>query len=227
MKDIFKFGFLFTVVLSVFINGFAQEAKITEKKFESLKNDAYSQLKDKNYRVKMTSESYKSTADSSPYYFINEVNEYLSPDRSHNFSERKTPEKITRSETITIGQKKYVRFDNEKWKQAESTQVNSGGTGGYVIGKKLDKSEKVEYKYQGKKNINNQKADLYEQKTKTIYNLQGREYITVITEKYWFSEKGSFLKRESSTEESDGKVTSHTVWDYEYDPTIKIKPPIK
>ena len=205
--------FVGTAVLAAFIfcaftSLRAQDAKkISEQEMNALRNTATEKLKSKNYRVKMTAESYRNVNDSAPYYFTKEITEYAAPGSYHKIWERKTSDGTTRTETISIGAKRYERTNNGEWK--EITREAGGTRGGYgSTGKPIDNEKTVEYIYQGKKVINNQTADLYEIKTVTKYKQNDWQYTSVYIERFWFNQDSLFLKTE--TESGEGKkVTSH------------------
>ena len=134
-----------------------QENNISEQEISALRKNASEKLKSKTYRVKMTYESWNIN-DSSPDRLINITTEYL-PDRYHSISEIKTVDGASREESITIGKRKFIKSNNEAWKELSPTEANHNEP----YGSSLVASEKaVECKYLGKKVINNQNADLYE-----------------------------------------------------------------
>ncbi len=228
MKKSFNIVVLSILILCSFINTFAQEKTVSEQDITNLKDTAYEKLKDKVYRVTMTSEGYMNAKDSSPNQFVKEITEYISPDRRHSIYERKTGETTFREETISIGQKKYVRRDNGNWKELSLIGNSAGNGTGSGSGFKtaiIDNEKTVECKYKGKETIKNQKADLYVLTTTRRYNSPNFKSTTVITEKFWLDKDGIFLKRESETKLDYKKVISHIVWEYQYDPNIKIEAP--
>ena len=228
MKKYFNTIILCSLLFGSFLGVFSQKKSTNEQEFTTLRNSASEKLKNRNYRIIMTSESYKNVNDFSPYYFISEITEYISPDLFHHIFERKTEQNTSREETITIGQRKYSRQNNEDWKELPTIENNNGGsgTGSGLKGIALNSEKNVEYKYKGRETVKNQKADLYEVSTTRKYNSPNFRATTVMTEKFWFDKDGMFLKTEIEFR-NNNKVTSHTVRDYEYDPNIKIEAPIK
>jgi len=232
MKKSFNIIILSSLLLCSFINIFAQEKMVSEQEITNLRNNAYEKLKNKTYRVIMTSEGYVNAKDSSPNQFVKGITEYISPDRLHSIYERKTGETTFREEAISIGQKKYVKQDNENWKELLPLGNSAGNATGIGSGSGfktaiIDNEKTVEYKYKGKETIKNQKADLYVVTTMRKYNSPNFKSTTVITEKFWLDKDGVFLKRESETKLNYKKVINHILWEYEYDPNIKIEAPIK
>jgi hypothetical protein len=211
------------LIICSILSAFAQEKVITEQELTALKETAYEKLKDKTYRVTMTSEGYGKVNDLSSKYSISEVNEYVSSDR-HHIREMKNQQGTTHEESISIGQKKYVKENNKNWRllpPSESGNKNFGTVGG-----PLNHEKTVVCKYLGEKNIKNQKADLYEIKTTRKYNNPNLRLTTEDVERLWFNKDGMFLMRESKSRLNDEKVFTKTIWEYEYDPNIKIEAPI-
>lgn len=224
MKRIFNtlsILFLFSICFAQIT---AQNRKVTEQEITSLKNNAYEKLKNRTYRRTMTSESYKNINDKAPYYYVTSILENLPPDKSHYVYENKTIDGTKRTETITIGQKKYQRLNNESWNETASESSGFGGGSGTLV----DTQKTVEYKYLGKKTIRDQDADLYEKKTTTKFESSGKKFTSIYTERFWFSKDGLFLKTENESKDGNDKITSHTIFEYEYNLTdLKIEAPIK
>lgn len=212
---------LLTLVFCISTNISAQDKKISEQEMTTLRKNAAEKLKGKSYRVKMTSESYRNVNDSAPYYFTEDISEFVPPDSYRDVFERKTVDGTTRSETIRIGKRKFVRLNNQAWKEISETEIGFGSGGGQ--GKPVESETSVEYTYKGKRFINNQNADLYE--ILTVREYKDSKSITIYTEKFWFSREGLYLKTENEFGYNK-RVTSHTVREYEYDPKIKIEAPI-
>ena len=218
--NIIYFVILFTVCVTQLL---AQERVSNEKEISNLRKNAYEKLKSIAYRGTMKSESYKNVNDSSPYYFITSIFESVSPESTRYVYEYRTADGVKRTETITIGKKKYQRLNNEDWKEITSESGGFGGGSGTEIKAKIT----TNYKYLGTKSVKNQTSDLFEKVTTREYKIDGKLDKSVYTEKYWFSKDGLFLKTESEYK-NNGKVTSHTIFEYEYNPKdLKIEAPIK
>ncbi len=223
MKKSFYIIFLFGLIFGSLLKVCAQEKIVSEQEVETLKKNAHERLKNKTYRVTMTSEGYENINDPIKTRFIKEITEYLPPDHYYRFYERKGKQSITREETISVGQTKYYRQNNEDWKKLLPVTNSAGnGPGGVPI----NNEKTIEYKYLGKETVKNQNADLYIVKTTRKYNEPNYKSTTVITEKFWFDKGGFFIKRESETKRNNEKVASHIIWEYEYDLDIKIEAPI-
>lgn len=223
MRKSFNIIILSGFVLCSLLNGFAQEKVVTEEELTALKNNAYGKLKDKIYRVTMISKSYKNASDLSPNYFINEVSEYVPPDRVRRLRETKNEQGASRTEAILIGQKTYVKLKNEDWKELPPLEDKSFGG---IKADVSDRQKTVEVKYKGQTTIKNQSADLYEIRVTRKYDSPTFRSITVDIERYWLNKDGMFLKRESESKRDSEKAILHIIWEYEYDPSIKIEAPI-
>ena len=223
MRKFFNIIILSGVVFSTLMSGFAQERAATEQELNALEKNAYEKLKGKTYRITMVSRHYKNAGDSSPYYFANEVSEYVAPDRKRDVREVTNEKGANRTETISIGQRKYIKQNNESWKELKSSSDRSFG--GFT-GKTLNHETKVEVKYRGKTAVKNQNADLYEITKIRSYDDPKFRSTTVSTDRFWFNKDGMFLKRENESNVDNVKFIVNIVWEYEYDPNIKIEAPI-
>ena len=225
MKNNIVIACLLILIFSLFSSVSAQEKKISEQEFVALRKNASEKIKDKSYRVKMTSESSTIVTDPAPSWFTTSIIE-LTSDGYHNVYETKSADKVTRNEEIKVGNRKYTRLNNDAWKEV-TTVTSQNGSGSGIVTVTLAKSEKnVEWKYKGKKSLNGQNTDLYEVKTTTKFKLKDKDITSIFTERFWLSQDGLILKTESESERNK-KVFSHTVYEYEYDPNIKIEAPIK
>jgi len=221
-------NFFFSIfILSVFflcslLNSFAQEKVVTEQEVTNLKNIAYEKLKSKIYRVTMISKSYKNASDSSPNYFIKEVSEYVPPDRKREVREIIDEKGTTRTEAISIGQSKYLKINNEEWKELSPSVRRT------VQGDRVEDKKTVEVRYKGQTKIKNQSADLYEKQITTEYvSLNGRSTtVHIYIERFWFSKDGLFLKRESESKRDNEEDTLYINWEFDYNSKIKIAAPI-
>ena len=226
MKNFLSIFVLSGLFFCSLLNSFAQEKIISEQELNNLKANAYKKLEGKTYRVTMISKIYRNDSDSSPYYISKDVSEYISPDRSRGVNETTNEKGTTRTETISINQKRYIRKNNEDWEEYKpSKSVRST-----VQGDRVDMSNKttIEAKYKGQTKINNQSADLYEiQTTSEFMSANGRTnnvYISI--ERFWFNKDGLILKREFEAKPESGQNISQTTWEYDYNPKIKIEAPI-
>jgi len=223
MKKSLNIIILSGLLLCSFINVFTQEKTVSEQEINTLKDNAYKKLKGKTYRVTMVSKHYKNLGDASPYYSANEVSEYAPPDRKRDVREVTNEKGTTLTETITIGQKRYTRQNKEGWKELKPSDNRSFST---LSGDALGNQTTVEVKYKGKTTIKNQSADLYEITTTRNYNDPRFRSTTVSVERFWFNKDGMFLKKENQSKVDDVKFIVDIVWEYEYDPSIKIEAPI-
>ena len=219
MKKNVIIALLFMFVFFAFSNVSAQGNKITEAEFKAIQKKSADKIVGKNYRLKRTSKTFKKS-DNSLSYFFNETTEYLLPDSSRSVSENGSGGgNPTLTETIKIGRKTYSRINKGNWTISETTG-NTAGNAQTTTG------NTVEHTYQGKVDFNYQKADLYESKyiTKTIKG--GRDFITTVKAKSWFSKDGVLLKIEEEIETNN--TISQKVFEWEYDPQdLKIEVPIK
>ena len=214
---------IFLLIFACFAFGFGQVKTISENEFKAI-YDKWSLLsKNETYRIKMTSESKLNGSPSN--HNQQSINEYAPPDKKRFVSILKTPRLNTKIETIHIGEKKYTRKDDGEWREV-TTKANAPSKNDRIIF-----VESNEYKYLGREIINGQKAEVYERITKHRINNEktSSESYSTIKTKYWFDKNGLLLKMMNEMELISGIMTSVStnIYDYEYDPKIKIEAPIK
>ena len=221
MKKIINLIISAILVLSASLTIFAQDQTALKQQLTNLKENAYKKSKNKTYRVKMTGESHRRSNDPKPNQFSSQIREYTPPDNSHIIYKLKTDQGILQEEKILIGQKEYIKQSDGSWREAPSRGNGIGGNFA-VAGNPIENEVSVEYFYKGKKNINNQTADLYEVRTTRKYKTTNTESIN--TERYWFDQNGMFLRTENEGK-INNKVTSSSISEYEYNLNIKIEAP--
>ena len=202
----------------------AQEKRITEAEITALRNKAAEKLNGQKYRIKMTSGVYRNPNSKTPTWTNNSIIEYA-PEGSRSITEINNNGQRSLSEMITLGERRFMKTNNEAWEELPATQGFGGGSGVAVSSEEKVKRG-VEYKYLGKKMVDDRETDLYEIKTTTKITSRGKTGVSVVTERFWFSRDNQFIKTESESRYDD-KPVQHTVRRYEYDPNIKIVAPIK
>lgn len=223
MKKSFYIIILLGLFLCSLLNSFAQEKVVTEQELNNLEKIAWKKMKDKSYRVTVTFRRYKNVSDSLPNYPSKEVLEYVPPDRKREVREASNEKGTTRTERISIGQKKYIKENNEDWRELQPSKVRMT-----VQGDRMEDKKTVEVRYKGQTKVKNQSADLYEKQTTIEYESGNGRTTTVFTsiERFWFGKNGFFLKREFESKKDSEENSSHTILEYDYDSKIKIEAPI-
>lgn len=224
MKKSFNIIVSSSLIFCSFLSIHAQGKTVSEQELTALINNANKKLSESNYRSISNSKSFKRSSDKTFNQFVTNVVEYISPDHRHTIYEFKSKEMNSRLETISIGQKKYVKRNSEDWKEiaASENEFGFGGQTGNIDGEVL-----IERKYKGSEILKNQNAELYEIATTRKYNLPNFKYVYTVTERLWFAKNGTFLKKESETREDNGKITYYDILEYEYNPkNLKIEAPI-
>lgn len=239
MKIIFCAALIFIGAVGIF----AQEKAITKAEFDVvLKNpNRFPVLawRGKSFRSIATfetkAEGARQTDTSSKHtteYFPTSTNALAPANAFHIIHETRLGSVITKSESISIGNKIYKRNGNEPWTEA-TVEVKPPAPpppppAPLPVNTEVDR--KIEYKYLGSEKFNNQTTNVYTVivKIKRIEPSTNKEILSVTTEKYWFSEEGVALKEEFISE-SRGGATSFfqrrtTVW--ELDANIKVEAPV-
>jgi CRISPR/Cas system-associated protein endoribonuclease Cas2 len=129
----------------------------------------------------------------------------------------------TKIETITIGDKFYVRVGDGKWRQGKTADATQLKDESAAI------EEKSQYKYLGKDKLDGQDANVYEKtvERKTIAVSNRKKMLIKTTEKYWFGENGELLKVKSESKGKSRSASFNAEFEtiYEIDPNIKIEEP--
>lgn len=185
---------------------FSQERTITEKEFEDVDSVATEFLKKVSYRSIGRDDTSETIYESVP------------PDRTRLLVTKKTNGITTRTETIKIGPKTFVRKDGGTWVIPEPQ-----GPRYAVRGDPVDAERTSEYKLTSGVMFGDEKTGIYQNTEITTSKSIG--FRRVWTQRLWINEKGMMVKYESIYTDAGG-TGSYTLV-YEYDPKIKIVAPIK
>jgi hypothetical protein len=215
------------------VGAFAQERTISKAEFDSVSKSskwALTEWKGKSIRMIQTSEARsegKIPTDASGKVIL----EFASPTVSRSISEIRSESKITKSESIRIGDKTYKRNGDEAWIEGTvEVKPQTKATDTKPPAPQADEFvRQFEYKYLGTEKLNNLTANVYAevQTAKRIDPKTNKESVTTYTKKYWFSEDGIKLKEDTVMEFTGTDVTRYTrltvAW--ELDPNIKVEAP--
>lgn len=223
------------LVLFGFIGVFAQERTISKAEFEAVSESpnkwAPTRWTGKSYRMITTTES--KISGKVPQDLSSKITiEFASPTISHFISESRMGSKISRNESIRIGDKTYKRNGDEAWiegtVEVNPTSKKTETTSPAPSNNQAD--SQIEYKYLGSEKLNNQTTNVYAwiSKKNLIDPSTNKEKISTSIAKYWFTEDGILLKEDRVMEHKTGEVTIYnrltTVW--ELDPNITVIAPI-
>lgn len=143
--------------------------------------------------------------------------EAVSLDRRRTVETENSGGQMSTLETIEIGDEMYQRKNNGDWIK-QDWYFRHGLTENHT--ELLDSSEY----WQETSAISNKKAKVFGASTKTIKN----DVFGYKQERYWIAKNGRILKIETIYGQLDPRnITRRKVLEYEYDPTITIKAPIK
>jgi ribosome-associated protein YbcJ (S4-like RNA binding protein) len=212
---------LFFLSLSFFSSQIpAQTREISEQEFKKVKDLAYQNTNAENYRKKLKSQHFHNISDQAPYFQRNVTTDHTT-NGFYEILEDKRGDKIERTETIEINNRKYLRKNNGQWKDITDPKANEF-RGGIITGEIVVNKENAERKYLGKQMLNGQTVDLYEQKITRKY--EDMEGLSVNEEKIWIDQNGRYLKTETKSRIGDKHIFQMTV-EYEYDASIRISAP--
>ncbi|HEY8558798.1 MAG TPA: hypothetical protein VIL74_00235 [Pyrinomonadaceae bacterium] len=223
MKKIIEVAVLSAFIICAFLSVSAQNREIAKSEYAAVEKNANAQLKGKSYRVKMISEIYRDPRSSKPSWTSATTSEYAS-ENYRSVSENRTEKGVERREMIGFGGRRFTKTNDEPWKELAANEGVGGGSGA-LVSDPIETEKKIEYKYLGKQSVENQSVDLYESREKLEIKIGNSATKVVLTERLWIKD-GLFLKTEMQSE-NDGRIVSRYVREYEYDPNIKIEPPLK
>jgi len=225
--------FCLTIVLLSAIGIFGQEeGKTIEKsEFDAALRNRFLKFAGQSYRqttsaVQIPIETYKNKIS------WKSVIEFTASPASRLLYEFDSPSIKTRTETIRIDGKTYVRKDGGEWtlKSPESGKSNAAERKFIIAG------EETEYKSLGAQVLDKLNTAVYAkiEKKRLNYEKDKIEIFSSVAIKYWLDEDGGIIKEETVTENRiksernpSGSVfrsLQTTIW--EFDPNIKIEAPI-
>lgn len=196
---------------------------MSEQEFKKIQDSAYQKTNAESYRTILKSQHFKHITDKGPFFQRSVITERTT-DGYYEILEDKRGEKIERTETIEINNRKYVKKNNGKWEDVTPPPQTESFGGGFSTGGVIKNDKKTEQRYLGKTTVNSKTVDPYEQTiTRQYENSPG---LSIKEEKIWIDQKGRYLQTEIKSRMGDKNVFHMTV-EYEYDPSIKITAPIK
>jgi len=208
MKLIFKLGSLSILIFFAASILSAQQKSDDSKEFDVIYRKSFELRREKPNRIKTTSETFDNDGVTLKEKYVS-VNEAIPPDRSYYSSTSEVNSVTKKSESIKIGEKRFVRRDGGEWKIDDSKGIYGVGAEGRKSVKLIEKTT-----------FNNQTVNVYEVKGNDSSSLDGDSDFTA---KYWFNEAGLLLKEESENIFADKIVRRVSI--YEFDANIKIEAP--
>lgn len=212
---------LFLIVfVSSFLPASAQEkpdsaaAAITREQYFAAVRKAYDRTEKQKHRIKFT------TANDAPDKDEKRILLYesVSPKLNRSVFEYYENDRLVRYEEMTVGNAQYVKYDSQDWRRKTEPDV----LGVYGRGAELT----VEYLRLGPESVNNRNADVYQKTETSSYPSLPNSRAMIEIEKYWIDENGLIVKYSfSTTDQSLGRLLNK-IKDYEYDPNLKISPPL-
>lgn len=216
-------AFIGLIPLLIFFLGvtgiFGQGTVIEKKDFNDIIKKDEQHRSGKSFRSNYLSETFsdKSKAVDALYETIYET---IPPDRSRYISISKVGKEINKSETITIGPRRYNRLNDGDWSEKQD-QGLSGSGGGAII-------TYGSYKRLKKARLGKKSVTIYEKVIKTSdygYGDGMREEIH--TTSYWITLDGIILKVLEEIETVGTSKLVRNTRTYEYDAKIRIEAPKK
>lgn len=209
MKNILKLCALSIIIFAAAGILSAQETADVSKEFNAIQTKSYELKRGKSYRSSTNTETFDNKGAILMSKVVS-VYEVLPPDRSFYSSTYEMDSVTKKFETIQIGEKRFVRSEDGKWKIDDSKATYGVGSEG-----------RESVKFVGKTTFINQMVNVYEVKGSKYSSGEGDSQFTA---KYWFNEAGFLLKEESENIFTDKIVRRVSM--YEYDANIKIEEPV-
>jgi hypothetical protein len=200
---------------------FGQRKEISKAKFVAIREAAYSKLEKSAYRVKWTPSINEASIADGREAVISSTSEFAPPHKKRVITVWKTATGTREEETIRIADKEFTKIDGH-WKTLEKP-VNRFTAVGDVL-KPVDDET---YLHVGSEQLRGVNAEIYEEIVHTEYTYDNRKITYTTLNRLWIGMDGRLLKAEWKQSGSNGVVTSSSISDYEYDPTIRIEAPIK
>ncbi len=207
----------------------AQESTFEESALRALINDATGFLKSNSHRV-TTRQTFYENGSEKPVRTETTTRKLVPPDSEHAITEKQSADGVSRSESIRIGNVKYVKTTAGVWEP-----VTGGyGTGSGIGSKDLDgpatsgvRSETTEKRIFRQGEIVNGQSTTHYETIKTMNAFLPDRTVTVVwRNEQWFNPEMRLVKSRHWVE-IVGKSISETIHEYEYDPNIKVEAPVK
>ncbi len=188
---------------------------ITKKDFEQVDKKSKQILTTAPYRVTKITESF-SNNEANPSVISKVIEEHAPPDRIRELIEHTIDGKLSKTEIITVGHKRFERKDAAPWKKI-SADFDPVTLSGPVISE--------QYFSDGTVVVDGKTLDVFVVTKKTKDRLGNGKAACVDKKIFWYASDGSLIKvlYDVQCENIKGRGTDV----YEYDPTIKIEAPIK
>jgi hypothetical protein len=223
---------LAALVLLGSISIFAQERTMSQTEFDSvIKNSkwALTEWKGKALRMTQTVEA-KSEGKIQQSSSGKTIIEFASPTISRLITESISGSKITKSESIRIGDKTYRRSGDQDWIEGvtEVKEQRKATEPPPTPAAENQVEKMTEYKYLGIEKLNGLTVNVYAvtTKVKRINPTTNKQTLTISTHKYWISEDGVKVKDEDTGEtRGETNIYRRLTVAWEVDPTIKVEAP--
>ena len=217
---------VFALALLTMLNVSAQALTFDDATLIELRKISAQEMEDRNMRIVTLTEMFEND-NKTPVEFEKFIREFVPPDRERSIFETKTANGIERTEYIDIGANRFVKHGDGKWEKFVAT--GSGMTGGEGNGSG-DDERKIETtvikRLKKGEVVNNRTVDCYERVVTHKYIYPAKTYTNTFTDAFWFDADGKLIKALSESNEGEKKRISRTIWEYEYDPKLKIEAPI-
>jgi hypothetical protein len=165
--------------------------------------------------------------------------ERQSKNRSHTTAEQRYNDKVIKTETIWIGDLKWVRTDDGEWKHIDLSKTVEAATGygggssrgsgsgsGSGSASTTSKPEiHMECEYVGRDSVNGVSADIYKKTKRVTFVRPEGKIIRIITNTFWFDTQERLIKSIMEDKFKGAKKYYGIITEYEYDRSIKVEPP--
>jgi hypothetical protein len=224
-RDLVAIGVVLTTVLTLSVHG--QRRTVTEAEIDNLLKSATAARQSLAYRLKLSTFSAR-PSDTEVTRNSVSLTEIVPPDRLHTILEYRpsSSSDLVRNESIRIGDRSFIRQRSGEWTVGTTSSSGQGGGYGTGVGTSTPIFV-VECHYVGSETINGKLVDVYQKVRTTTFERPDGNMVDIMTKRYWFDRQGLLVKEVHDNHQPAPRTTPfyRLVWEYEYDPTIRIEPP--
>ena len=222
------FGMLFCAIfVMAFVSGVSAQKVLTSIELNELLVGSAVHRKDVSHRMVTVFETF--TDKDLPATVINtQTIISVPPYSTHFISTSESDRGDHRSEQITIGETVYGQLSDGNWIvrpkiNREPPQIKRMEIREDIPWPKMERS----FEYRGKEQVCGKIADLYVRTTKMTPAFETEKEFYIAEEKYWIDESGILIKVVKENYSQDFKQFSRFTTTYDFDPNLKIEPPIQ
>ena len=218
------YTFVITLIVLFSGNAFAQK-NITEEDLRILLRNAYAEIGKRANRQESTVEQFNDRNRPETFRSFTKTI-FVPPDAKHIIDRVEDKDGIREEQTISIGNKIYIKKHGEAWevKQAEKREEGSGNRF-TISGVKESPRAGTTIEFIDDAKLGDLSVKIFILIVKYKHSSDRGEFVSTLESKYWFNEDNLLLRSETVSYRNLSNALLRTTTTYEYDPDIKIKAP--